>query len=88
MGANVLRAAAEGMVKPTKPDAKAEKIKARKERKARATQHVRDAAIVAALRSRNLHAAQRILLELKGEIVPVVAIDEDCPECRKRQNAA
>lgn len=82
------RSAAKGMTKPDAPTAAAEKAVRRNERKARSAQYVRDCAILAALRSRNLHEAQRIVLEIKGEILPPAPIDEDCPECLKRQNAA
>ena len=72
-----------------KPDPRAEKIRQRKERKARTKQHVRDCAIMAALRSRDLHSANRIVLELKAErLTPATSQSEDCPECLKRQAAA
>ncbi|MGJ0510206.1 MAG: hypothetical protein ACR652_24430 [Methylocystis sp.] len=71
-----------------KPDPAAEKIRLRKERKARDRQRLHDRAILTAIRTNDLSAAQHILLKIKGVTPPPVSFDEECPVCLKRQNAA
>ena len=76
MGRNALRAASEGMLKP---DPTAQRIKAKKERKAE------KAALRAAIRTDGIAAAAQIFL-LQGIALP--PLSEECPDCLKRQGKA
>lgn len=83
-----------------KPDPAAEKIKARKERKtagknarlaaarARGHSHIdRHLAAVTAIRTQDLAAAARVVLEIKGDRLQATSIDEECDDCRQKQRA-
>lgn len=85
-----------------KSDPAAEKLKARKERnktrknnrlaaaRARNQSHIgRHLAAVAALRNQDSQAAERIVLEIRGEqLQRAIAIDEECGECQSIQRKA